>query len=238
MPRKMTNEEATRRAQTAAEKRGGMFLGFIDGIYINQRAKVKLSCGCGNVWFSTSFFSLVNCGCWCPVCAGTNRPSQEIAYSRAEEQSKKMGGEFLGFVGGNYVNSKTKVVLQCAEGHQWSTNRFDKLVSGYRWCPVCRKTGFNIGKAGYLYVLVAEDGSKLKIGISNDATQRFEYLRRRTPFSFDVLHVMHTTGKRAHRLEKYFHEHYPRASHSGKFDGCTEWLQYSKELINDIESLT
>lgn len=232
---KMTTEQALTKAHSAARIKGGSVLGFVGGAYTCQRDKLKLSCSCGNVWSTTSFLGLMN-GNWCPLCGGTVPPSQDSAHERAKKFAELKGGSFLGFVGGSYVNAKTKVSLKCSDGHEWSSCRFDKLVSGERWCPVCAKTGFNVGKPGYLYALVSEDGSKVKVGITNDIKRRFEYLRQRTPFRFDVLFTIFTTGKRAHRMEKYFHDSYDRVVHQERFDGSTEWLRYSPELINDLES--
>ena len=42
-----------------------------------------------------------------------------------------------------------------------------------------------------------------------------------------------TTGEEAAAIEKYYHNKYESAGLYG-FDGATEWLKYSTELMNEI----
>jgi hypothetical protein len=90
---------------------------------------------------------------------------------------------------------------------------------------------------GYLYALISDDKEKIKIGISNTHHRRIPVLRSGTPFSFDVMKVVEDDdGLKIRMMEKYFHGKYERAS-LPKFDGYTEWLIATDELISEIEEM-
>ena len=109
--------------QTIAEERGGICL---SDTYIDSQTKLWWQCAEGHQWSARP--ANVKRGYWCPHCArvakGTLAEIQKIAEER--------GGKCLSKA---YVNSRTKLLWECAEGHQWETTPRE-IKSGY-WCPYC-----------------------------------------------------------------------------------------------------
>lgn len=98
-----------------------------------------------------------------------------------------------------------------------------------RGCPGCAETGFDPCKDGYLYCLKSEDGSLAKIGITHDTSDRFQRLRRYTPFAFTVEAVVGMKGHEAARLEKEILSGFMSAELRG-FDGATEWVRHDDSI--------
>ena len=122
-----------------------------------------------------------------------------------------------------------KVIVTCCRHGDFSVTPSNHLKG--RGCPGCSKTGFDKTKNGYTYFLISEHG--IKVGITNKIQQRISTLKRETPFKFHKIHHVKMKGSRAADLEKYYHRKYESAGLTG-FDGATEWLRYSPELMNEI----
>jgi L-rhamnose mutarotase len=109
--------------QKIAAERGGKCL---SAEFINSQTKLLWECIEGHQWEATP--ATIKQGTWCPNCAGNVRSTiedmQKIAMTR--------GGKCLSDV---YVNSQTKLLWECIEGHQWEATP-NKIKSG-RWCPNC-----------------------------------------------------------------------------------------------------
>lgn len=94
--------------------------------YINNRTKVLLQCNKGHQWETTP--SCIKIGTWCPMCADVSpEQARDKFYSIIQER----GGITLS----EYVDSTTKILLQCDKGHQWYTS--PKNIRNSRWCPTC-----------------------------------------------------------------------------------------------------
>lgn len=104
-------------------------------------------------------------------------------------------------------------------------------------CPRCAKYGYQLDKTGYLYALRSECGRYVKIGISNNPSQRHRQLELATPFNFNLVEQVHGDGVKIAGLEKSFHEKYESAGFTG-FSGATEWLVFSDELLSELRSLS
>lgn len=111
-----------------ATKRGGKCL---SKKYINTDTKLKWECKMGHTWKNTPYH--IKAGQWCPVCSsiagayklrGNIEQMQELAFRR--------GGKCISKI---YVNSRTKLGWECAEGHIWKMNP-DSIMQG-QWCPKC-----------------------------------------------------------------------------------------------------
>ena len=76
----------------------------------------------------------------------------------------------------------------------------------------------------------------LKVGISNKPSQRHRALELATPFSFSCIEKISGDGSKIADLEKYLHNKYERAGFVG-FDGCTEWLICTPELLEELRKL-
>ncbi|UPW42579.1 hypothetical protein BAHKABFF_00029 [Salmonella phage CF-SP1] len=128
-----------------------------------------------------------------------------------------------------YKHGKVKVAITCIE-HGVFYQMPHAHLSG-QGCPSCAKTGFDSNKCGYIYFLMSEYG--IKVGITNTLQKRVNGLKSSTPFNFNLIHKIKTTGVEAQKIEKYFHKKYESAGLTG-FDGATEWLNYSTELMKEI----
>ena len=109
--------------QEIAKSKGGKCL---SETYVNIFAKLNWKCKKGHIWKSTP--NSVKRGSWCPICAH-NIP---LTIEEMQEIAKSKGGEC---VSDKYINSKTKLVWKCKEGHTWKATP-DDIKSG-NWCPEC-----------------------------------------------------------------------------------------------------
>ena len=98
-------------------------------------------------------------------------------------------------------------------------------------CPSCAKSGFDKNKDAYVYFLSSGDG--VKVGITNNLQARITQLNRSTPFYFDLIKYIEVNGFEAIEIEKSYHCKYESMGKRG-FDGATEWLKYSPELMKEI----
>ncbi len=109
--------------KSIAKERGGKCL---SDSYINARKKLIWECAEGHQLEATP--DKVKRGRWCPHCAGTIKLTIKEMHAIAEER----GGKCLS---GTYINNRTKLIWECAEGHQWEATP-DKVKRG-RWCREC-----------------------------------------------------------------------------------------------------
>lgn len=130
-----------------------------------------------------------------------------------------------------YHNKSKMVKIGCRE-HGYFIQEPQVHLNG-SGCPSCCNGGFNRSIDGYLYALISSCGTMIKIGISNKYKNRIARLRGGTPFEFNLISVKSSSGSNIMALERYFHSKYESAGLSG-FDGATEWLKYSPELMSEI----
>lgn len=109
--------------QNIAQERGGRCL---SSAYTNSRAKLLWECDKGHQWEAT-YRSIKRH--WCPECALQKRRS---SIEDMQEIAIKRGGRCLS---DKYVNNSTKLLWECAEGHQWEAK--PNNIKFGRWCPVC-----------------------------------------------------------------------------------------------------
>lgn len=206
------------------------FIGWERGRYENNESKAIMSCNHGHQW--SAIVSNLKRGSNCPKCAAIK---STIPRELRESQINDIDGiSFLRW-SSEYSGISSIAVVKCECGNEWEAEAHG-LLRGYG-CRVCGGYGYNDSKKGYLYALISDDKEKIKIGISNNHHRRIHALRRDTPFSFDVMKVVEDDdGLKIRMLEKYFHGKYERAALS-KFDGYTEWLIATDELISEIEAM-
>ena len=206
------------------------FISWVDGCK-NQSSKAIVRCKIDSFEWKASIRDMVNKGSGCPHCASNRRWTSE---ERIEQINKLENIEFVSWRDG-YKNKNSKVNVRCRiDGFCWNA-RVDNIVNG-KGCPKCAKTGFNKTKAGTLYALRSACGMYVKVGISNKTSQRHRKLERSTPFSFSCIEQISGDGAKIAELEKYFHGKYERAGFTG-FDGCTEWLISTPELLEELRNL-
>lgn len=109
--------------QQLATRRGGKCL---SKEYINTDTKLLWECKQGHQWTATP--SGIKRGNWCPYCAGTVKLTIEDMQQIAERR----GGRCLS---PTYINTRTELLWQCAQGHQWETT--PKSIMRGTWCPHC-----------------------------------------------------------------------------------------------------
>jgi len=116
-------DDRLKEMQQIAAERGGKCL---SEEYSNDSTKLLWECSVGHQWYAVS--SSIKMGTWCPKCGGSSkrtiRQMQSIAIDR--------GGKCLS---DEYVNSHTKLLWECSEGHQWEAIPTN-IISG-KWCPIC-----------------------------------------------------------------------------------------------------
>jgi hypothetical protein len=112
------------RYRKIAAERGGKLL---SGVYINSSTPLQWKCAKEHIWMTAP--SSVENGSWCPYCAGkakhTLRDMQKFAVTR--------GGKCLSR---KYINMKTKLEWECAEGHRWMAEGSNVYHNG-AWCKFC-----------------------------------------------------------------------------------------------------
>lgn len=103
-------------------------------------------------------------------------------------------------------------------------------------CPSCADYGFSQSRDAFVYFLMSNDLRFMKIGITHDKKRRLSRLKSNTPFDFFVFNTIARIGSEAQVIEKYFHSSNSSAKLQG-FDGCTEWVICTPELIEEVKGL-
>jgi hypothetical protein len=121
---KMTIEEM----RQIAKERGGRCL---SDNYINVRTKLLWQCSKGHQWRTTS--DVIKTGCWCPICGRKkSAEARKLGIEAMRQLAKERGGKCLSK---SYVGANTKLLWQCAEGHQWEG--IPNNVKRGSWCFYC-----------------------------------------------------------------------------------------------------
>lgn len=147
------------------------------------------------------------------------------------EKAMEVHGDKYDYSHVQYKHGKSKVAIICRK-HGVFYQMPHAHLSG-QGCPSCAKTGFDPSKNAIVYFLFG-DGI-VKVGITNKIKQRLEQIKSSTPFDFNLIHKIKTDGVKAREIEKHYHKKYESAGLTG-FDGATEWLRYSPELMDEIMS--
>ena len=96
--------------------------------YVNCEEKIEWECLEGHRWKSC-WATVKNQKQWCPYCAGVGKGTIEQCQEFVKD---KHNGKCLEVT---YVNSQTKMLWECSEGHKWKTTW--NSVSRGKWCAVC-----------------------------------------------------------------------------------------------------
>lgn len=169
-------------------------------------------------------------GFGCPSCKfEVNAERCRMTKSEFISRSKGLHGDSYDYSMVEYKNNNTKVAILCKEHGLFMMSPGNHLAG--KGCSGCAKHGFDYKREGFVYFLMGD--GVIKVGITNDIKQRIARLSRRTPFDFSLIAKIKTTGEEAAAIEKYYHNKYESAGLYG-FDGATEWLKYSTELMNEI----
>lgn len=207
------------------------FISWVDG-YKNSYSKANVRCAIDGFEWSAVVNSLVNDKQGCPHCAGNRRWTEE---ERIQQINKLENIEFVSWRDG-YKNQHSKANVKCTvDGFEWGATVCN-LVSGGYGCPKCARTGYDPSKKGFLYALRSECGKYVKVGISNNPSQRHKQLELATPFGFSCIEQFEGDGTKIAELEKYFHDKYDVAGFTG-YDGATEWLVCTPQLLEELRTI-
>lgn len=211
------------------------FIRWFNDEFIGNKSRAVIKCLIDGFEWDAPLNHLANGNSGCHKCrareAGVRYRSNDNEVIRKINSMPNI--EFVGFVDG-YRNNNSKATIRCkTDGFEWSAI-IKNLLHNESGCPSCAKTGYDPSKTGTLYALRSECGRYVKVGISNKPEIRVELLKKRTPFSFYIIEsITNRDGVVAKSLESYFHKKYGRSGLSG-FDGATEWLPFSSDLLSDF----
>lgn len=198
-----------------------------EGVYRNSRSKAVYRCAIDGYEWKASVGAFINNGRGCPRCAGSRRRTAE---ERIEQINALPNISFVRWHD-DYTDLNSKAICRCAiDGVEWAT-RVDRLLNAGTGCPQCAPYGYRPGKPGTLYILRSECGTMVKIGISNKYKKRLAGLRRRTPFDWNCIELLHSDdGSLIAEWEKELHSFTEQAQFSEPFDGYTEWRKWDDRL--------
>lgn len=106
-----------------AKERGGECL---SSAYKGKYVKLTWKCKDGHKWLTTP--AIIKSGSWCPKCSKKSK----LNILDLDLFTKLRGGKCLSIF---YINSKTPLLFECKDRHQWSTT-YGNLLGG-SWCPEC-----------------------------------------------------------------------------------------------------
>jgi len=222
---------ARERIEQINKLEGIEFVSWHDG-YKNKNSKANVRCIHDSFNWSASVDKLINKGSRCPQCV---KHRKWTGSERIEQINKLENIEFV-YWDGNYKNCYSNAIVRCMiDGFEWSASVNNIVNHGSR-CPKCAKYGYDKSKTGCLYALRSECGMYVKIGITNNTSQRHKQLEKATPFKFNLIEQIEDDGVKIAEIEKHFHSEYERAGFTG-FDGSTEWLHCTDELLQEIREM-
>jgi REP element-mobilizing transposase RayT len=108
-----------------AEKRAGKCL---SDKYVNANIPLLWECSKGHQWWALPSH-VKNQGHWCHICGGTKKLTIKDMHNLAKER----GGRCIS---DTYANNRTKLLWECADGHQWWATPNSVKDSG-QWCYKC-----------------------------------------------------------------------------------------------------
>jgi hypothetical protein len=108
-----------------ANARGGTCL---STKYVGNKNKLKWMCSEGHVWEAVPNNVLSN-ETWCKECAGNAR----LELKEMQKIAELRGGKCLST---EYVNGRTKLIWECAEGHTWKASP-THVKNSKSWCLIC-----------------------------------------------------------------------------------------------------
>jgi len=113
-----------------AQARGGKLL---SDEYINKETKLLWECKNGHQWLATPGL-VKNAESWCGICAYKETAAKlKDTIETYRKIAIERGGKLLSEV---YINSRTPLLWECREGHQWKANP-GSIKNMKTWCPVC-----------------------------------------------------------------------------------------------------
>nr|DAF78389.1 MAG TPA: meiotically up-regulated protein 113 [Caudoviricetes sp.] len=219
MPAKITIEEFISRAKDVHGNKYDYNLVKFNKIH----DKISITCRYHGEFMQRAYSHLAGFGC--SMCSGKKKMNSTGFISKAIS----IHGDKYGYKNVKYKNNHTPVTITCMKHGDFKQTP-SAHTSG-QGCPSCAARGFDRNRVSFVYFLMG-DGS-IKVGVTKDIKNRVRHLKVVTPFDFDLIHKIKTDGVKARKIEKYYHKKYESSGFKG-FNGATEWLKYSPELMNEI----
>lgn len=202
-------------------------------VYENQWARVVITCRQHGNFTQTPNQHLR--GFNCPLCAAVKAGrSRTGSFDNWLSKANRIHDFKYQYKPPTKFKSTGMITMICPDHGEFSQVAYDH-VRGVG-CPMCSTSGFNRLSKGYLYVLISNDFSLVKVGITGNVKKRMRRLSYDTPFHFHLIAAYESTGKDVERLEKFVHKKFESAGMNG-FDGSTEWLNTEnqiEEILNEI----
>lgn len=107
---------ATQELLEALNARNYKFLGFVGGEYKNKQSRVNVMCANGHT-FDTMFSCLIYNKAGCKFCANNIKKTNDEMQEEIENLNS--GHKFIEFVGGKFENARTKMLMECPNGHRY-----------------------------------------------------------------------------------------------------------------------
>ncbi|EIY6528744.1 hypothetical protein MNG55_000797 [Escherichia coli] len=126
------------------EEKGYIYNGFVMP-WIGAKTKVSFTCPVHGEITTGTAFDFIKRGVSCRQCADARtgnkrRKKVDDVMASIDDQCKKVDVTFRGFVGGVYVNSDTKLILECNKHHTVTDNTAYKsfVARGIHGCRECK----------------------------------------------------------------------------------------------------
>jgi len=103
--------------------------------YVHARQPLLWECKNGHKW--SAALRSIKTGSWCPKCNArmmSDRLRLQNGLETAHDIAKMHNGKCLSE---NYVNNSTKLLWQCAHGHEWRAS-LSSVKDAKQWCPQCK----------------------------------------------------------------------------------------------------
>lgn len=198
--------------------------------YKNSSSKMIICCPKHGEFMQSPKKHLIGQGChFC--CGGIRSNTVEFTIKATAIHGNKYDYSLV-----DYASANQDVVIIC-RNHGIFMQAPSNHLNG-QGCPDCAEYGFKrTTKKAYVYFLESVSLGVVKIGVTHNKIERIKRLIKNTPFQFDVIKIIKTTGFNAAEIESHFHRKFKKSGLSG-FDGCTEWVVRTPDLMMEIGKIT
>lgn len=197
---------------------------------VRNRDKIKIKCKIHGCFIQSVKDHLSGKGC-----AKCGRIKSDINRIKSTyhfiEKCKAIHNDRYDYSATKYEGWNKYVLINCK--NHGSFRQLARAHLSGQGCSECTIYGFNRCKECFVYFLLSNEEGCIKVGITNSLKTRIRDLKRVTPFNFELIKSIKMTGEKGCALERWYHKSYESAQKSG-FSGATEWIKYSKELMNDL----
>lgn len=166
----------------------------------------------------------------CPECGEIKRAKTYMDDTDSFiAKARAIHGDTYGYDQVEYTGVVNKIKITCkihGSFEQWPSDH----ISNRSGCPGCANYGFDRTRPASLYVLRSDCGRYMKIGITHNPKQRYNKLKRDTPFSFKRIELIEGPGEQIADLEKELLAEYQPAEFTETFDGYSEWRLWDESI--------